>query len=512
MDYHPSFHRSLPSSHEGQLYLDGGTSNFMQDYPVVAVEQRSPHACPPPTQLPTSWKHQYTYQRPQEDMISLKEHAFQVQVQQQQALAQQDQGYRKYLVEQYKRNEAKLTKGLEEQKRHYDKLLEAQKWHMRTQANEQFDARWRQYEEIIARQQKGQATLTSSLETLNKAYKKDFIKVSVAMAKKEEEFQKILAAQRDAYEELEVHKDTCEKTIQGQRHLMDAMFNRGNEFQIEKEQEMRAHEEFHERKLQDLKRNIGFLASANETYKRSYQMQIEKCSQVEEEKEIIEQEVADLREALSEQIKANEFSANYYCDDDSILPLQKNLEEEEEDQFWDKMEHFFLHLDDKPTLPENTYKPQEVVISSHHKEEISQTKIISQEFESIKDSSKSSISHGCPLRHLTRMEVVKGVQIMPASQYDFPSEVEVENELDQLVFSIGQVGKGSLLLAISPQNDDVSSQLDQVSEILINQIFVRQVILHVSYIHLLIAFQKHVDCCNLRRMGSYFSQPVNGFV
>ena len=47
----------------------------------------------------------------------------------------------------------KHHKEMEEQRKYNEELLETQKKHMQTQEKEKFDARWKQYEEVIIGQQ-----------------------------------------------------------------------------------------------------------------------------------------------------------------------------------------------------------------------------------------------------------------------------------------------------------------------------------------------------------------------
>lgn len=138
------------------------------------------------------------------------------------------------------------------------------------------------------------------------------------------------------------------------------MFNKGIEFKLEKEKELkaqqdfhekfqeeaqrvlRAHEEFHEKEFRDQEKKIKILASIVVKYKKGYQLQIEKCTQLEQEKESIKKKVADLKENLSEQNEIKKIPTNQdNCADTNILLLQESKEEEEEeDHIWDEMEQF----------------------------------------------------------------------------------------------------------------------------------------------------------------------------
>ena len=88
-------------------------------------------------------------------------------------------------------------KEMEEQRNYYETMLETQKKHMQIQAKEQFDARWKQYEEVIIGQQQSQAALTSNLATLQKVYEEEMIKVNATVVAKEEDFQRTLIANEE---------------------------------------------------------------------------------------------------------------------------------------------------------------------------------------------------------------------------------------------------------------------------------------------------------------------------
>ena len=59
---------------------------------------------------------------------------------------------------------------------------------MRTQEKEQFDAKWKYYEEVIIGKQQSQAVLTSNLATLQKVCEEELIKVVAPATAKEEDF------------------------------------------------------------------------------------------------------------------------------------------------------------------------------------------------------------------------------------------------------------------------------------------------------------------------------------
>ena len=82
---------------------------------------------------------------------------------------------------------------------------------MRAQAKKQFDARWKQYEEVIIGQQQSQATLTRNLTTLQKIYEEEKIKVIAAVAAKEEDCQRILTVNEEFHnKKLEEYNEKME--------------------------------------------------------------------------------------------------------------------------------------------------------------------------------------------------------------------------------------------------------------------------------------------------------------
>ena len=86
---------------------------------------------------------------------------------------------------------------------------------MRTQEKEQFDARWKQYEEVIIGQQQSQEALTSNLSTLQKVYEEEMIKVTTVVAAKDEDFQRT----------LRVHEEFNDKKLEEYSEKMELLMN-----------------------------------------------------------------------------------------------------------------------------------------------------------------------------------------------------------------------------------------------------------------------------------------------
>ena len=196
MDYHPPFREMCPLFPKFQSSQNGCIAGFRPEF----KEQYS-YSAQHPSTPEGFWKHQQAYQQPHEQMHFLEEQHGQQQEPGFQAHTQQQEML--FLQEQH-------CKEIEEQRKYFEELLETQKKHMRTQAKEQFDARWKQYEEVIIRQQQSQAILISNLTTLQKAYEEEMKKTSAAVTAKEEEFQKTLRA----------HEEFHDKELQDQKIII----------------------------------------------------------------------------------------------------------------------------------------------------------------------------------------------------------------------------------------------------------------------------------------------------
>ena len=93
------------------------------------------------TTVEASWKNQYAYKQPHEEKHYFKEkYRF---VMQQQELGFQTHNQQQDMLPIQEQHH----KEMEEQRKYYEWLLETQKWHMRMQEKEKFDAKWKKYEE-----------------------------------------------------------------------------------------------------------------------------------------------------------------------------------------------------------------------------------------------------------------------------------------------------------------------------------------------------------------------------
>lgn len=125
---------------------------------------------------------------------------------------------------------------------------------------------------------------------------------------------------------------------------------------------------------------------------------------------------------------------------------------------------------------------------------------------SSKGSPKFIPSRGFPLRYLARMEASsKKEPVMFVSKHDYSNETKVELE--------HVVQQGQAQLTYPPLGNENRNLMVEVSQfVYVFQEEVHRFLTQLCVLQSLFSILMHVKYCILRRKGSYFNSPVNGFV
>ena len=362
---------------------------------------------------------------------------------------------------------------------------------MRTQEKEKFDAKWKQYEEVIVGQQQSQEVLTSNLATLQKVCEEELIKVAATTAAKEEDFQRTLAA----------------------------------------------HDKFHDKELQEYKAIIEFLIRKGMDDKEAHRIQLEEAlckerkqtiSKLPDESQNISQQTIILEvdffkeqpcfvqghstSNVSHISVVEELSRVHFTEEKH---LAKNFDQQNDES-----------TDDRPTFPKLEVSNQHDEITestlswpispkalelAHFdqkndvKEDVHQHKMVVNKPESRKKSPKFILSRGFPLRHLARMEANHKKPVTFVSKHECSNDVKAEGELT--------IHQRQAQLTYLPLDYEKKNLLVEVSQfVYVFQEVVHQFFTQLCVLHFILVVLTHVKYYILKRKGGYFNCQVNRFV